>query len=102
MILYKASCLFSTACSCKYIQACTKIAVLSDLLDINNVNIFNSSNDGISDVKSKGVYFLALRISLTLYNKGGETEIEGKKIVKVSNNKIYLHIIETSPRKKAN
>lgn len=36
-------------------------------------------NDGISDVKSKGVYFLTLRISLTLYNKGGETEIEDKK-----------------------
>lgn len=59
-------------------------------------------NDGISDVKSKGVYFLILCILLMLYNKGGEIEIEGKKIVKVLNNNIYIYIIEISFRKKVN
>lgn len=59
-------------------------------------------NDGISDVKSKGVYFLILCILLMLYNKGGEIEIEGKKIVMVLNNIIYIYIIEISFRKKVN
>lgn len=63
---------------------------------------FNCLNDGISDVKSKGVYFLILCILLMLYNKGGEIEIEGKKIVKVLNNNIYIYIIEISFRKKVN